>query len=1082
MNKLNLKPTSKPITTYYTDIAQKRQLGLWTEGNVAPIFATLLEYCVKTVGYSLNQQHTTKIGKRTLRFDGAILNQFNLPYGVWEAKDSADSLPKEIQKKFADGYPNRNTLFQSPDEAILYQNGKVVMTADLTKPQDLIDILNAFFSYTDPVYDQWEQAVAEFKTRVPQIAQKLDDIIEKEYQKRRDYTRAFDTFHDLCRVAINPNLSKDAVEEMLIQHILTERIFRKVFNNDKFTSQNIIAKEIEKVVDALTRSAWNREDFLGDLNHFYGAIETTASTISDYNEKQAFLNTVYEQFFQGFSVAVADTHGIVYTPQPIVQFMVKSVEQLLKREFGRSLADSGVHILDPFVGTGNFLLRVIEEIRQMNPAALPHKYAHELHCNEIMLLPYYIASMNIEHAYYEAMGEYEPFEGICLVDTFELAEARQLGLFTQENLARVERQRASPLTVIIGNPPYNVGQVNQNDNNKNRKYPVIDKRVQETYAKASTATNRNVLSDPYVKAFRWASDRLKDEGVIAFVTNNSFIDNIAFDGMRHHFEQEFSAIYHINFKGNARTSGERRKREGGNLFNDLIRVSVGITFLVKRKDHVPPAQIFIYSVDDYLHADAKLAVVDGKTLNDTPIKLIQPDRNHVWLTEGMMGDFGTLMPIGTKDAKRGKGQAIFNTYTIGVQSNRDSWVYNFDQPILTDNVKRMIDVYNEHVFRYSRLTPKPDIDSFVTYDDKKISWSRDLKADVRRGRFTDFDPTKIRRSIYRPFTKKHLYFDPILNQEISQNPRFFPTPQSENENRVICTVTEQQIPFSAQIINCIPAYHYGGRQTQCFPLYVYDTDGTNRRDNISDWALKEYQTHYNDPTITKSDIFYHIYALLHHPVYRERYAQNLKRELPRVPFVSAPLPQTTDTSPPPNPLPKDWRGGTETGESPFPHSMGEGLGMGDKSTPPNSMTEGLGMGDKSPFHTLAKLGRDLSYWHLNYEQEAEYPLEHLQNPKVPPSLRVEVMRLNKDKTELVVNESLTLRGIPSRVFEYKLGNRSALEWVIDQYRVTTDKRSGIINDPNRADDAGYIVRLVKQVVHVSLETLRIVDEIGKVTF
>ncbi|HRF99005.1 MAG TPA: hypothetical protein PLZ51_27530, partial [Aggregatilineales bacterium] len=302
MPALKLKPTSKPITAYYADIAQKRQAGFWTEGNVSAIFGTLLDYCAKSLGYSLNQQHTAKVGKRTIRFDGAVLNEFQLTYGVWEAKDSADSLKKEIQKKFESGYPNKNILFQSPDEAILIQNGREVMSANITQPKALIDILTLFFDYTDPVYDQWQQAVAEFKTRVPEIAQKLDDIIEKEYKKRREYTTAFDTFHDLCRAAINPNLSKDAVEEMLIQHILTERIFRKVFNNDKFTSQNIIAKEIEKVVDALTRSAWNREEFLRDLNHFYGAIETTASTISDYNEKQAFLNTVYEQFFQGFSV------------------------------------------------------------------------------------------------------------------------------------------------------------------------------------------------------------------------------------------------------------------------------------------------------------------------------------------------------------------------------------------------------------------------------------------------------------------------------------------------------------------------------------------------------------------------------------------------------------------------------------------------------------------------------------------------------------------------------------------------------------------------------------------------------------
>lgn len=374
------------------------------------------------------------------------------------------------------------------------------------------------------------------------------------------------------RDAINPNLSDQAVEEMLIQHLLTERIFRKVFNNPDFAQRNIIAREIEKVISALTSRSFSRHDFLNSLDRFYGAIETTAATIEDYSEKQDFLNTVYEKFFQGFSVKVADTHGIVYTPQPIVDFMVRSVDDILKREFGKTdgLASDGVAVLDPFVGTGNFLLRVL---RQMPKSKLPHKYAHELFCNEVMLLPYYIASMNIEHEYYELTGRYEPFNGISLVDTFELAEGRQMPLFAPENTQRVQRQKNTPIFVIIGNPPYNAKQVSENDNNKNRNYPVIDGRVAETYGKDSTAILKNQLNDPYIKAIRWASDRIGEDGIIALVTNSGFITASASDGVRKNLRQDFNKIYIIDLGGNVRENPELSGTTH-NVFGIQVGVSV----------------------------------------------------------------------------------------------------------------------------------------------------------------------------------------------------------------------------------------------------------------------------------------------------------------------------------------------------------------------------------------------------------------------------------------------------------------------------------------------------------------------------
>ena len=372
---------------------------------------------------------------------------------------------------------------------------------DITEPRNLVHVLQTFFAYQEENIAAWHTAVAEFRETVPELGEKLTALIETERQTNTRFQEAFANFHQQCQALINPNLSIAAVEEMLIQHLLTERIFRTVFNNPDFTRRNIIAREIENVIDALTSQTFDRNEFLRSLDPFYVAIEETAATITDFSEKQGFLNTVYEQFFQGFSVKVADTHGIVYTPQPIVDFMVKSVEHILNTEFDRSLSDTGVNIIDPFVGTGNFIVRIMQEL---DPISLERKYTAdppELQCNEVMLLPYYIASLNIEHEFYNATNRYIPYEGLCLVDTFELAEEReQMQLFTPDNTKRVEKQKASEMFVVIGNPPYNMGQVNENDNNKNRKYKTMDKLIGDTYAKDSKATLKNKLSDPYVKA------------------------------------------------------------------------------------------------------------------------------------------------------------------------------------------------------------------------------------------------------------------------------------------------------------------------------------------------------------------------------------------------------------------------------------------------------------------------------------------------------------------------------------------------------------------------------------------------------
>ena len=1028
MPTLNLKPTHKPVKAYYESLNQFDRLGVTHETAVRSAFQSLLESCGKQFGWTLIPEHPMALNRnKRIVVDGALIDDFRLPHGYWEAKDIHDDLPNEVQSKFEAGYPTDNILFQTPQRAILWQDDRRVLDADLTDPKQLIETLQTFFAHRPQEIAEWEGAVAQFKDIVPDIGNGLAELIQKERETNSRFTSAFADFLEKCRLSINPNLAEAAVEEMLIQHLLTERIFRTVFDNPDFTRRNVIANEIEKVIDALTSQSFSRHEFLQSLDRFYVAIERTAETINDFSQKQHFLNTVYEQFFQGFSVKVADTHGIVYTPQPIVDFMVKSVEHILQTEFDRSLSDAGVHIIDPYVGTGNFIVRIMREIRK---TALEHKYISNLHCNEVMLLPYYIASMNIEHEFYEATGRYLPFEGICLVDTFELAEPQQMVLFTEQNAERVERQKETPMFVIIGNPPYNVGQVNENDNNKNRKYATMDARVRKTYSQDSKATNKNALSDPYVKAIWWASDRIGDGGVVAFVTNNGFLDGVAFDGMRKHLAEDFDAVYILDLGGNARKG---LKVSDANVFG--IRVGVSINLFVKTKRHQSEkTRIFYYRTDEFWNKKQKFDFLsEHENTGTIEWQKIQPDKRYTWFTEGLHAEFETFMPMGTMKAKSAKGKAddvIFKTYSNGVKTNRDAWACNFNRNALTENMERMIDFYNEQVFKWERREARgANVDDFVVSDDKKIKWSSSLKQKLKRRQVSEFSEAKIRWSLYRPFAKSNLYFDRMITERVYVFPSIFPVLETEAENRVIIVSDHGfRSGFNTLMTDVIPDVHTlaASDAFQCFPFYTYDEDGTNRRENITDWALEQFRRYYEDDVITKWDIFHYVYGLLHHPDYRERYQANLKRELPRIPLA-------TDT-------------GSESSTN---------------------------------FWRFAKAGQRLSEIHVGYEDRPEYPLTFIETPDMPLDWRVEKMKFSKDKTQIVYNDFLTLDGIPPEALAYRLGNRSALEWIIDQYRVKEDKRSSIINDPNREDDPQYIVKLIQKVIAVSLETVEIVEGLPK---
>ena len=1018
---LNIKPTHKPITNYYAELRQYTNLGAQHEGAVRVAFQNLLQHYATLRGLTLicEKTRTTPNGNH-IRIDGEIVTDFGLIFGHWEAKDLLDELSHEAQQKLTTGYPAKNIIFQTPHRAILYQNGALVLDLDITERQNLIHLLQTFFAYTEENLAEWDAAVNTFQDTIPALGAKLEALIQTERQNTAAFRDAFAHFHQQCRDAINPNLAEAEVERMLAQHLMTERIFRTVFDNPDFTQRNIIAQEIEKVIRVLTRHALNRNQFLKSLDGFYEAVENTARTLTDFSQKQDFLNTLYQRFFQDFSVKDADRHGVVYTPQPIVDFMVNSVQHILKTHFGKSLADTGVHIIDPFVGTGNFIVRLMQDIPGI---ALDKKYKGELHCNEVMLLPYYIASMNIEHAYYEKMGRYEPFKHICFVDTFDtfgLMDApNQTGHFaflTAENTLRVQEQKDTPMFVVIGNPPYNASQANENDNNKNRPHEAVDNRVRATYAAASTAQLKNKLYDPYVKSLRWASDKIGPEGIIALITNNSFIDGKMFDGLRQCLAEEFNTLYLLDLGGNI----ERKRHPGdSNVFG--IKVGVSINLLVKTKEPREGGARILYhdetatlSKSQTFQFLEETAHVGNVTWRD-----IQPNARHMWLTDGLETDFNTFIPMGTKAAKAEKGETegtLFKTYSLGVITSRDAWVYNFNETALKENMTRMMEFYNAETSRWERRTDRQlAVNDFVNTDRTKIKWTDRLKAAVEKGTQVEFSPEKIRPALERPFTKKHLYFDRLMNQRVYVMPSIFPTSEAEQENRVLCVKAPgSHQPFHVLLTDVIPDVHLTG-DSQCFPFYTYDEDGTNRRENITDWAVAHFRAHYADETITKWDIFHYNYALLHHPEYRETYQVNLKHDLPHIPFA-----------------PDFWR--------------------------------------------FVEIGRALADLHVNYENLDVLP-NLIETP--PLNWRVEKMALSKDKTSLRYNESLTVADIPPEVFEYRLGTRSALEWVIDRYRVKPDPNgSGIVADPNGVD-AQYIVRLIGQVMHVSQETVRLVGELPR---
>ena len=1009
------------IERYYSELSQLIEIGgLANEENIRSAFQNCLAaYCAEHPERLLLIPELRSDSSN--KPDGTIRDSLRMTRGLWEAKDTYDDLDREIRNKLSQGYSGDNIVFEDSRTAVLFQDQQEVLRTDMANAAALDELIRRFLDYELPEIQEFRDARQQFKNDLPAVLESLRETIVEAEAGNAEYKGAAQLFLELCHQSISPNVTNDNVREMLIQHILTKDIFLRVFGEDQFHRENNVARQL----DALEGTFFTgnvRRQAVDRLRAYYGAIGRAADAIAEYSEKQQFLKAIYEDFYQAYNPGAADRLGVVYTPNEVVDFIIRGTDWLLQQHFGKTLADKNVNILDPATGTGTFITNLMNHL----PAdRLEYKYLNEIHANEVEILPYYIANLNIEYTYKELTGRYLGFPNLCFVDTLDnmnwkgasgATVQRQttmnLGSVSEENWMRVQEQNEKPISVIIGNPPYNANQQNENDNNKNREYPAIDRRISETYIAASTA-QKTKQYDMYKRFIRWASDRLDDDGIIGFVSNSAFLDARQDDGFRKVVSEEFNELWAIDLKGNARTSGERRRQEGGNIFDDKIRVGVAIYFLVRRKG-LNGFHVFYNVVDDYLKAHDKAVYINNKQIETFDFAEIAPDEKSNWLGQSD-SDFEQLLPLANRETKLGKTvadeRAVFKLNSLGVVTARDEWVYDFDENRLLAKVQFFSNVYQQEMQRYARESPDEAIGGWV---DKTIKWTSELTHHLTRGDQIAVSLPHIANSHYRPFVIKNTYYAPIISHRRYQMPSIFPHGVNAT-NDLIC-VCRNGKDFYVLATKYLPDYHLTG-DSNCLPRSRYTPDG-QRVSNITQWGLCQFHDHYVDDAITTEDIFAYVYAMLHDPAYCQKYEVDLRREFPRVYF-------------------------------------------------------------QDDFAWWAQQGRALLDLHLEFETADPWPLERVDKDGVTPKRAI--LRADKERNVITVDEQTSLAGVPAEAWDYRLGSRSALEWVLDQYKERKPRDPTIrerFNTYRFEEHKERVVDLLGRVCAVSVFTTTIVNELG----
>lgn len=873
-----------------------------------------------------------------------------------------------------------------------------------------------------------------------------------------DAAAHFEVFLDALRRNLNESITQATAIEMLAQHMITKPVFDALFEDYAFTKHNPVSQVMNRMVDTLTAMHVDAE--AESLEAFYDSVRMRAADIDNAEGKQKIITELYESFFKNAFPRAADAMGVVYTPIEIVDFILRSVDDVLQREFESSIGDEGVHVLDPFTGTGTFIVRLLQS-GLVAPADLARKYASELHANEILLLAYYIAAINIETTFHDLQAEadgvpvgelaFEPFSGIVLTDTFQLTEDGDLTdeVVFPANNSRAEAQKKLDIRVIVGNPPYSRGQTSESDENANVKYPALDTRIRDTFAAYTDATNKNMLYDSYMRAIRWASDRIGDEGVIGFVSNGGWIEGNTAAGVRKVLAEEFTSIYVFNLRGNQRTAGEASRQEGGKVFGSGSRNTVAIFLLVRTNDNARPARIHYRDIGDYLTAPEKLGIVAKSSLETIPWRDISPNRHGDWINQ--RDEAYLTYPILGGDAF--DGVRVFRDHSVGLQTGRDTWALNYSLSALERHLARFIETYEAERAKFAKhaeshaITKPKGVDTVgvVTTDETQIKWNRSLRDRLAKGRPLIRQAGRETLSLYRPFQVQNLDHSDGLVYLPAVARRYFPTSTHDNYGFWLVG-TGSSVPFTAIASRLVPDLHLAGAGStgQFFPRYKWEAitddvldlgdrddvqDGYRRVDNITDEFIQLMRERYG-AQVTKDEVFSFVYGLLHAPEYRDLYAGELTQMLPRVPPVS------TDA-----------------------------------------------------FVAFVRAGEELFHLHADFEDVQRYPLEVIGGERLSIGdnsyYRVQKMRFPSGKKAvdapgtLIVNENITVRGIPVEAYRYQLGSRSAIEWVMRQYQTSTDSKSGIVNDPNdwgsEHGNPRYILDLLEKVVTVSVRTVEIME-------